>query len=147
MSDIESIIAEIEKAMEHTTPGPWHPGCIVDDTSACNCHSVCTEGYESGIATATLGNGLPLGKGGIDGPGFEECKANTAYIAACNPKNMRAILTRLKDADTKTIELEERVTEAQITMREIADADAVDNMLDPQRPARIARKWLGEEAT
>jgi hypothetical protein len=43
------------------------------------------------------------------------------------------------------LDLEEWITEAQIAMREIADTDPVDNMLDPQRPARIARKWLGEE--
>jgi hypothetical protein len=51
----------------------------------------------------------------------------------------------LKAAETKLNDLEEWVTEAQIAMREIADTDPVDNMLDPQRPARIARKWLGEE--
>lgn len=91
-TDTPQIVADIRKTMEKATKGPWHPGCIVDDNHPCNCRTILDEGYASGIATIVLGNDLPLGEGGIDGPGFDEAKANCAYIAACNPENMAAFL-------------------------------------------------------
>lgn len=92
----DEAISSIKAVIDKATAGPWHPGCIVDDTSTCNCRSICDEGYAGGIATVHLGNGLPIGEGGNDAPPLEEAKANCAYIAACNPEAVGALLAEIE---------------------------------------------------
>jgi hypothetical protein len=64
------------------TPGPWWPGHFVDDTIACDCHSILSEGYAGAVAVMCIGNGLPISDGGNDAPPLQEAKANARLIAA-----------------------------------------------------------------
>ena len=68
--------------MSEYTSGPWHPGCIVNDDSSCNCTSILDEGYAGGIATIHVHNEIEsISHGGNDAPPIEVAKANSRLIA------------------------------------------------------------------
>jgi hypothetical protein len=86
MTYLPDIIADIRKAMEGATPGPW--------------------GYFSNESapTSTMTGGLPAAM--VTGPrqrAFGKANAFTpedaAYIAACNPSNIAAVLDALEKAE------------------------------------------------
>jgi hypothetical protein len=62
--------------------GPWDPGHLGRTDMKCQCRSICNGGYAGGIASVVVGNGLPIGEGGNDGPPLEEAIANMHLISA-----------------------------------------------------------------
>jgi hypothetical protein len=86
MTSLTDIIADIRKAMERATPGPW----AVEDEKFCGDYSVAWKPELK--VCRTYGDSLSA-----------ECDA--AYIAACNPSNIAAVLDALEMAEVERDQL------------------------------------------
>ncbi len=94
--------------MKHT-PTPWWLPCLCDDTSSCNCTSICEETYAGGICSVHVSNGISsVSEGGNDAPSKNEAKANAAFIVKsvnCHDDLLEALESAFIVLTTKTNEI------------------------------------------
>jgi hypothetical protein len=110
----QKTIDEWKLISERTTPGPWNPGHLCDDSHQCNCRYIFSETYCGAVATVNVDNELSIDEGGNGDPPLSEAKANQRFIAAAREAVPRLIaeMERLAARERELVAALEKAREA-----------------------------------
>ena len=108
----DEALAEIIAGLEGVTPGPWHPGHMGDDGSACECATISSETCMGGIAMVLVDNGRRIADGGNDAPSRPEAIRNMRHIARMDPATVASMIARIEAAEAARSEARRLMSEA-----------------------------------
>lgn len=77
--DLCEIIEELDSK---ASPGPWYPGCFMEDASNCKCAYIFDDIHMGAVATIHIDNGIQrVVDGANDCPPLDEARANALLIS------------------------------------------------------------------